>query len=82
MGYSRVLHIADYSSELKYLNKIVDINPDYILYLVTILEYITTIILAFTVYYIVAVVTTFVYRKDKFALSFRGAGALFAQSIY
>jgi len=84
MGRSRVLHPENYSQIITTL-KLQYINPDYILYVTTFIYIIMIYFIIITIYYMLCVLTTFVYRNDKFALSFPGGPAslnLFTKCFY
>lgn len=84
MGRSRVLHPADYTHIATYFN-FQYINPDYILHVVTFIKFIAIFIIAYTVYFIIATVTTAVYSDNKDALSLPGGPAslnLFTKCFY
>lgn len=72
MGKYRVLHIADYSWPLNYLNKIVDLNPDYILTYVTFIKYFLLFIIAVIIYMFIACITTAIYSQNNIHLSLPG----------
>jgi hypothetical protein len=71
MGSSRVLHPADYSQIVTTLN-LQYINPEYILHVVTVIQYCAISVIVYIVYFIIAVVTSGIYTKDKWALSIQG----------
>ncbi|RYE15719.1 MAG: hypothetical protein EOP34_02050 [Rickettsiales bacterium] len=84
MGSSRVLHPADYSQIVTTLN-LQYINPEYILHVVTFIQYCAISVIVYIVYFIIATVTTGVYSNTKTALSLPGGPAslnLFTKYFY
>jgi hypothetical protein len=75
MGRYRVLHIESYSWPFKYLNKIVDLNPDYILVYISFIKYFFIFIFVTLIYIGIACFTTGIYSQDKWALSLPGGPA-------
>lgn len=85
MGKYRVLHIADYSLPLNYLNKIVNLNPDYILTYITFIKYFLLFIIAVIIYMFIACTTTAIYSQNNVALSLPGGPGtlnLFTKCFY
>lgn len=77
MGTSRVLHIAEYSWPLNYIERVLgfDLNPRYLLNFISFVKTFYLWIIIVICYMLIACLTTGIYSQDKMALSLPGGPA-------